>query len=92
MIEVKKELMNRISNGEDICQIMTTTREEAMRLGLIRQQINDETRLMLNEVKTEEDLNHVIDEANKLLEKEGIAPIELTPMIKYNILRKAKNN
>lgn len=92
MIQTKIELRQRMADGEDICQIMTDARLEAMRLGQIKQEIESQAHDLFKEAKTEEDLDDSIAAANKMLESKGIAPIKMSPMLRRNLIRKMQNN
>ena len=88
MEELKIDLRQRMRNGEDICEIMAETREEMMRLGVVRQQIESEMRDMLEGAETLEDFDDCVEAANKLLESQGIAPLRMNPIIRRNMMRK----
>lgn len=88
MIATKIDLRQRMADGEDICKIMSDSHEEAMRLGLIKQEIEGQTRELLNSARTPEELEDSINAANLLLEQKGIAPIKISPIMKRNLLRK----
>jgi hypothetical protein len=88
MIATKIDLRQRMADGEDICKIMSDSHEEAMRLGLVKQEIEGHMRELLNSAKTPEELEDSINAANLLLEQKGIAPIKISPIMKRNLLRK----
>ena len=80
MIQTKIELRQRMADDEDFCQIMADTRNEMMRLGQVKQQIEGEMHDMLKSASTREDIETSIAAANKLLEEKGIAPIKVSPI------------
>ena len=88
MIALKLELRDRMRNGEDICAIMRETREEMMRLGTLKQQIEDELHEMLRNAKSKEDVEVSVEAANKLLEDNGVSPIKLSPITKQVLMRR----
>lgn len=87
MEEIKIDLRQRMRNGEDICEIMAETREEMMRLGVVRQQIEGEMRDMLSESESADDFDDCIEAANRILESQGIAPLRINPIVRRNIMR-----
>lgn len=88
MIDAKIELKQRIADGEDICQIMTDTRNEMMRLSQLRQDIIESTHnLIREEASSTSDIDDFVKAANTVLENNGIAPIMVNPLTK-RMLRK----
>ena len=87
MEEIKIDLRQRMRNGEDICEIMAETREEMMRLGVVRQQIEGEMRELLSESASAEDFDDCIEAANRILESQGIAPLRINPIVRRNMMR-----
>ncbi|MBQ4385310.1 MAG: hypothetical protein II823_05250 [Kiritimatiellae bacterium] len=87
MEELKIDLRQRMRDGEDICEIMAETREEMMRLGVVRQQIESEMRDMLSESESADDFDDCIEAANRILESQGIAPLRINPIVRRNIMR-----
>ena len=87
MEELKIDLRQRMRNGEDICEIMTETREEMMRLGVVRQQIEGEMRNMLSDAESVEDFDDCIEAADRILEAQGIAPLRINPIVRRNMMR-----
>ena len=89
MIQTKIELRQRMADGEDICKIMEDAHNEAMRLGTLRQDVERQMRDLIKETaKTSEDIDDCISSANKLLEKEGIAPITINPITRRSMMRR----
>ena len=93
MIETKIELRERMREGENICDIMSDTRKELQRLGMVKKNIE---RMMVDELKTSAkdayDVDDLVDAANALLEAQGIAPLKLNPVLKRSIMRTIESN
>lgn len=90
MIETKIELRNRMNDGEDLREIMSDTRKELQRLGMVKREVE---RMMRDEVKNnandEHDIEDYINAANMMLEAKGIAPIKITPILRHSLMRTA---
>ena len=87
MKRMKIELLDRVRNGEDLCRIMTDAHNEAMRLGTIRQEIEQSMREMIKDsAESEADIDDAVAAANKLLESKGINPIRMNPVLKQGFL------
>ena len=91
MIDAKIEISDRMRQGEKLSDILEETRSELMRLSKVKRDIE---RLVREETQnpniTEGEVADYIAAANKLLEKEGIAPINGSSIIRNNILLKMK--
>lgn len=87
MIQMKIELRDRMAQGDDLVQILTEAHEEAMRLGSIKQQLEQEMRDMIKESQTLDEAQSVVDACNALLEKKGIAPLSKSPLTERYIRR-----
>lgn len=87
MIQMKIELRDRMAQGEDLVKILTDAREEAMRLGSIKQQLEQEMREMIKNARTLDEAQDVVDVCNKLLEEKGIAPMAKSPLTERYIRR-----
>ena len=91
MIDAKIEISDRMRQGEKLSDILEETRSELMRLSRIKRDIE---KLVREETQnpdiTEGEVTDYIAAANKLLEKEGIAPINGSSIIRNNILLKMK--
>jgi len=92
MNEIKIEIRDRMRNGEDFCDILRETREEMMRLGRVRQEIQNDLSAMLKDAKSEVDVDTCIEAANKLLEDKGLAPISVNPVIRRRFARQFQIN
>ena len=91
MIQVKIELRQRMADGEDICKIMADARQEAMRLGQIKDEIMSDAKTLSLEAGSEEELEDIVAAANKMLEEKGIAPIKMNPLMLRNLQRNLRN-
>ena len=93
MIETKIELRQRMREGENICDIMSDTRKELQRLGMVKRNVE---RMMAEEIKTSAkdtyDVDDLVDAANALLEAQGISPLKLNPVLKRSIMRTIESN
>lgn len=87
MIQMKIELRDRMAKGEDLVKILTDAREEAMRLGSIKQQLEQEMRTLIKESRTLDEAQSVVEACNKLLEEKGIAPLSNSPLTERYIRR-----
>ena len=77
-----------MADGEDIGKIMSESRAEMVRLGMLKNQIESETHQLIEaSAKSEEDIDDLFNTANKLLESQGIAPIEDNPLVKRSLMR-----
>ena len=75
--ETKKELLQRIKNGEDLGDILREAREESRRLASYKREIQSLIRETLgDENATENDVKDVIKAANQMLEEKGIEPFK----------------
>lgn len=85
--EAKIELKARYDAGEDICKIMNDAMDEMQRLGQYRAQIERDAANMLSSSASVEDIDVTISAVNQMLEKKGIAPIELNSMSRLALKR-----
>lgn len=75
--ETKKELLQRIKDGEDLGDILREAREESRRLASYKRDIQSLIRESLgDENATEDDVKDVIKAANQMLEEKGIEPFK----------------
>jgi hypothetical protein len=75
--ETKKELLQRIKDGEDLGDILREAREESRRLASYKREIQSLIRESLgDENATENDVKDVIKAANQMLEEKGIEPFK----------------
>jgi len=90
VIDVRKELMQRVKNGEDVSQIMTDTWEELYQLGRFKSDLESELiRLSENEDTSDEEIETLIESTDALLSEKGLPPFQnkrmLQRMMKFNI-------
>ena len=87
VIETKIELRARMADGEDVEAIMRDTRNEYKKLANIKKDIESEVRnTLLNDDVTKEDIEILVEAANRLLEEKGIAPLKINPFVQRRIL------
>ncbi len=83
VIEAKKELVERVKNGEDVVEILKETRQELQRLSQYKREIqtliNEQVRDAEN---SDQDVADVFEAANRMLEEKGIAPLSPTPILR----------
>lgn len=87
VIQAKIDLKDAMDRGEDIEQIMLDTRAEYQKLSIYKQEL----KWQIDELSKEEDcstqdLEDLVEAANKLLAEKGIAPLKYGPLIKRKIL------
>ena len=85
--ETKVELRNRISNGENLDEIMMNAHIELQKLGQVKREVEKLVRESAKEITTKDDAKDLIDAANKMLEEKGISPIEDTLFLQANLSR-----
>lgn len=88
MIQVKIDLKARYDAGEDIAEVMRQTREDYQELARYKDEIRDAFREMSKDAVTEADVDDFLNAANQMLDKKGIAPMELGPIARRRLLRK----
>ena len=92
MIAVKIEVRDRMANGEKFADIVNEARKEAMRLAQLKRDILGNVRATIKETGADEkDAELYYEAANKMLEKEGIAPIKPISLNKRSLLRRVQN-
>jgi len=88
MIQVKINLRERMTNGEDLGDILMETRNEIRRLAEIQQTVESDMRALIEgTAQTEADLEDCINAANKLLEEKGISPVKMNPIARRALIR-----
>ena len=87
--ELRKELMDRRANGEDIEKIMEDTRNQLKELSLYRQELEDEVRKLSTDDLSQKDYEDLVAAANQMLKDRGIKPLEMPSSLRHAIrLRK----
>lgn len=90
MITTKLDLKARYDAGEDLAQIMKSSREELQRLATYKTELESAFRDMASKPGlTEQDIDDFLESANILLDSKGIAPMTLGPLAKMRLMRKA---
>ena len=95
MIEAKKEICDRLADGENLADILTQTQKELQRLHEYKRSIEDavDDAVESSGGMSDADLDDYITAANKMLEEKGIAPIHRNAIVDWNIkLRNQKEN
>lgn len=89
MRDVKIELRQRMADGEDIGKIMSDTRNELQRLGIVRQELENDMREMITKkAKSGSDIDDYVSALNKMLEDKGMAPFEMSPIMKQRMIKR----
>lgn len=92
MIDVKIEIRERMAKGESLSDILIETRKEAMRLNQLKQDLIEETRALIRETQaSDEEADGYLQAANRVLEKNGIAPVKSNVIIKRSLMQRIKN-
>ena len=88
VIKAKIELKEALDRGEDIEQIMLDTRKEMQDLARYKQELKQHMHEMVKgdgEMTTEE-MEDLLNAANKLLDAKGIAPMTFGPLTRRKIM------
>lgn len=88
VIQAKIELKEALDRGEDIEQIMLDTRKEMQELARYKQELKQQMHEIVkgdSEMSTEE-MENLLEAANKLLEEKGIAPMTFGPLTRRKIM------
>ena len=88
VIQAKIELKEALDRGEDIEQIMLDTRKEMQDLARYKQELKQQMHEMVkgdSEMTTEE-MQDLLDAANKMLDAKGIAPMTFGPLTRRKIM------
>ena len=85
MIEVKIDLKNRLDAGEDLAEILQSSREEMQKLAEYRRLMAEEVRQVELSDESVESAKDIIDAANKLLAEKGIAPLKPNPITAHRL-------
>lgn len=89
MIATKIDLKARMDDGEDICKILSDTHREVQDLARYKAMLQKEVReASKNPDMTMQDVDDLIEAANKMLDAKGIAPIKLGPVSRRLIQRR----
>lgn len=86
VIEARLMIKDAIDAGEDPVEIIKNAYEEAQKLALYKDDIRREVMNMAKDGDyTEDEVDDLIDAANKMLESKGVAPIQLGPVMKARL-------
>ncbi len=88
VIQAKIELKEALDRGEDIEQIMLDTRREMQDLARYKQELKQQMHEMVkgdSEMTTEE-MEDLLEAANKMLDAKGIAPMTFGPLTRRKIM------
>lgn len=90
----KKEIAQRIKNGENLGDILTAEREEIRRLAQYKQQMEDifHERLASGEINTEQGLDDFCKAINTMLESKGIEPFKISGLMRRRLGLDRKRN
>ena len=88
VIKAKIELKDALDRGEDIEQIMLDTRKEMQDLARYKQELKQQMHEMVkdNSEITTEEMEDLLDAANKMLDAKGIAPMTFGPLTRRKIM------
>lgn len=94
VIDVKKDFKKRMALGEDVGKLMSDTREDLQRLGMYRQELENEVRKILDENLvddnfTDQDVQDCYGAANKMLEEKGVAPLRMPSSLFMQAMRRS---
>lgn len=88
VIQAKIDLKDAYDRGEDIEQIMLDTRKEMQDLARYKQELKQQLHEIVKgdaEMTTEE-MEYLVDAANKMLDAKGIAPMTFGPLTRRKIM------
>jgi LPXTG-motif cell wall-anchored protein len=78
---VKDQIRELMKKGEDIPSLLTQTFNEIQKMGAIKKTLEGEIRKANRDSKiTDEDMEDLVQAANKMLEEKGISPISYNPV------------
>lgn len=91
VVDTKKELAERIKNGERASDIMNDTIDELYALGQYRRELQEQVgAVRRNAEYSDQDVEDVVNAANKMLEAKGLPPLRMPNMlIRHASLQKA---
>lgn len=87
VIAARLQLKDAMDRGDDIEQIMIDTRNELQYLMRVKNSIQGLFNEEVKRCETEQDVDAILEASNKMLEENGIAPLNLGKITKMNILR-----
>lgn len=82
VIDTKKELADRINNGETASDIMNSTIDELYALGQYRRDLQEQVgAIRRNPEYTNQDVEDVVNAANMMLKDKGLPPLRMPNML-----------
>ena len=90
----KREIAERIKQGENLGDILTAERDEIRRLAQYKQQMEEifHEQISTGEIQTEQDLDDFCKAVNTMLESKGIEPFKISGLMRRRLgLDRAKN-
>lgn len=87
MIEVKIDLRNRMAEGEDLAEILQSSRDEMQKLAAYRRMLSEEVHKVEISDGDAESVKDLIDAANKMLATKGIEPLKPNPITEIRLKR-----
>ena len=83
----KREIAERIKNGESLANILTAERDEIRRLAQYKQQMEElfHEQLATGEIQTGQDLDDFCKAVNTMLESKGIEPFKISGLMRRRL-------
>ena len=83
----KREIAERIKQGENLGDILTAEREEIRRLAQYKQQMEEifHEQVSTGEIQTEQDLDDFCKAVNTMLESKGIEPFKISGLMRRRL-------
>ena len=92
VIAARLQLKDALDRGEDIEQIMIDTRKELQDLAKYKAELRTQfNELRRSDCKTDEDVEHLLEACNKMLESKGIAPMKFGPITRRKLISEQEN-
>lgn len=75
LIDIRKELIERMNNGEDLSHVMLETRKQLQEMALYKEELQEEVEKLRKDGNlSKQDRLELLEAANKMLEERGIQP------------------
>lgn len=75
LIDIRKELIERMNNGEDLSHVMIETRKQLQEMALYKEELQEEVKKLRRDGNlSKQDRLELLEAANKMLEDRGIQP------------------
>lgn len=91
VVQARQELKTAYDNGEDIAAIMSESRQQLQDLSKYKQSVKQIYAQNLKECETEEELGELQRAVNIMLEENGCAPMNFTPLTKLHLMKENTN-